>query len=301
MQRILGKTSLGSVADLLKPYQTENKGIPDFPFSKLMPNEPGGDTNPEQRRGDRPLPKAKGWDLQPHLVLPVLATVSGRVLDERGKPVAGAVVSLTASSISYAQPQLRMTLDDGSYSFEDVPGSYFISARLGSSIPGGELNSESQTVTLKTASPSNVNLYIQPPVRAQVEEEVGAEQRSLIIDFIAAADHAEERAAYKGDPRYLEEFYAGEALQVTRNGFDESWNEGMVPSLYSGQVKRMRYFPQRFTIEVDTVEVWSHTWFSLRTGNKLRTSYGKETAQTITIRQTPQGWYIINIQFSDAH
>ncbi len=149
MDKFLGSGSLLSVGELLKPYQPGNTGILNFPPGRVLTAPPAVDTQ---------APRRVTWQQAavPMSIAPVLATVSGMVLDERGNPVAGAVVSLTASSIAYTQPQARMTLADGSYRFMDTPGEYFISARL-----GGDRDSGSHKVTLTPGSPSNLNLSVQ--------------------------------------------------------------------------------------------------------------------------------------------
>lgn len=60
---------------------------------------------------------------------------------------------------------------------------------------------------------------------------------------------------------------------------------------------RIRYFPNTSTIKVDTIEVWSQTRFDVRTGRKIGTSPGRPIPQTISILQTPKGWYITDIRF----
>src|SRR5207302_1948679 len=101
--------------------------IPNFPAGKLLTPPPAGAIK---------LPRYMPWEDQPQqrpiVSAPVLALVSGRVLHERGSPVAGAVVSLTTSAIASSLPESRMTANDGSYHFADFPGEYFISARMGS-------------------------------------------------------------------------------------------------------------------------------------------------------------------------
>jgi hypothetical protein len=288
MQTIGGSSSrrsMPSVADLLKPYESQNKSIPSFPT--ISPPSIGNSTPQQQGPWRYTAP------------IQILAAVAGSVLDEHGNEIAGAVVSLTPSTITSAQPQWRMTRDDGSYSFEGAPGEYFISARLASSISGGELDSGSATVSLTTASASKVNLYVHPHSRAETEEgEVSAEQKAMIIDFIAAADRAEWRASREGNPGYLEDFYTGEALKYANGTISGDMERGAVAWLNSGHVEAIRYFPKTLTILVDTVEVWSYT---VVTDEVNQTHTGRPSPQTITIRQTPWGmWYISEIQFHDV-
>lgn len=266
-----------SIGELLKPYQSTSPAIPRLNLSSLTSQLAS------------PL-------LSPPAVAPPVqqATINGTVLDEQGNPVSGAVVSLVASFLTTARPQWRMTFDNGSYSFADVPGLYSISARVTGR--NGEMRSDNQVVNLAAGNPSKIDLRLLAPARTTTQEQISPEQKSMIIDFIAGADRSETRAAFDGDSSYLERFYAGPALAMAREHLARERNSATAHRLESGQVRNIRYLPVS-TIEVDTVEIWSEILFDSRTGRQISTRIGQELPQTITIEQTRGGWYITNIQF----
>ncbi|HTS30905.1 MAG TPA: carboxypeptidase-like regulatory domain-containing protein [Bryobacteraceae bacterium] len=301
LQKLTGNGWNSSINELLKPYESTSPAIPNLQFHRLI-NQLGsnsGNTPAVGQSGQNP-PQGNRIQFPPWLnavAAPTQATVTGVVLDEHGNPVSGAVVSLVASFITTAQPQWRMTFENGFYSFTDAPGLYSISARLSSSIQGGEMRSDSQLVSLSNGNDSKVNLYLHPLARTPISQQISPEQKSMIIDFIAAADRSETRAAFDGDSSYLKRFYAGPALAKARVNFDDERRSARVPRLESGQVRELRYEPANFSIEVDTVEVWSEIFYDPKTGRQISTQTGRETPQTITIRQSRDGWYITEVQF----
>ena len=287
-----------SIAELLKPYQSNSPTIPNFNSSRLtsqlgsiLGSAPAA-VQPGQSQAAGNRLQLPAWVNPPPV--PQQASINGTVRDEYGNPISGAIVSLVASFITTAQPQWRMTFENGFYSFADVPGLYSISARV--SGRNGELRSDNQVVNLSAGNPSRVDLRLLPQARNTTVEPIRPEQKSMIIDFIAAADRSETRAALDGDSSYLERFYAGEALAMAREHFASERKSATAHQLESGQVRDIRYVPIS-TIEVDTVEVWSQVSFDPRTGRQISTQAGKELPQTITIQQTRGGWYITNVQF----
>jgi hypothetical protein len=298
IQTLMGNGWNSSISKLLRPYQSTSPAIPGFTFPNLA-NQLGSTFGnaPSSDQPGQNLPPGSKLQNPPWLnpmAPPKQANLSGTVLNEHGNPVSGAIVSLVASFITTAQPQWRMTFEDGSYSFADAPGAYSISARLSSR--GGELRSDSQLVNLSADNPSRINLCLLRPAATTIAE-VGPEQKSMIIDFIAAADRSQTRAAFDGDSSYLERHFAGRALAMVRQHFDNNRRSATVSRLESGQVQRIHYNPADLQIEVDTVEVWSHIAYDPRTGREISRQTGRQEPQSITIQQTPDGWYITNVQF----
>jgi len=299
IQTLMGNGWNSSVSELSRPYRSTSPAIPGFTFPNLASRLGSTfDAAPSIGQPGQNLPPGTKLQSPPWLIPmapPKQATLSGMVLDEHGNPVSGAIVSLVASFIATAQPQWRMTFEDGYYSFADVPGAYSISARL--SGRGGELRSQSQLVNLSADNPSRINLYLLRPAPTTTAEQVGPEQKSMIVDFIAAADRSETRAAFDGDSSYLESYFAGRALAMARQHFDNNRRSATVSRLESGTVQSIRYNPADLQIEVDTVEVWSQIAYDPRTSREISRQMGRQEPQTIIIRQTPGGWYITNVQF----
>ncbi|HTP11781.1 MAG TPA: hypothetical protein VMP08_26185 [Anaerolineae bacterium] len=164
------------------------------------------------------------------------------------------------------------------------------------------------TIDTTMQAPAQISNSYQPDVASISTEKIALPQspgispqeEQAVAALIVEADIAEIKALWYEDDSYLNQVYAGNALQTIQEYIGTLQQNG-VRQLSLIDLNKSYYTDMRFVgnnvLAVDECEYWSDTYYDPTTGKELSQTDWQLVPQTINIEAMGNNLYITSISF----
>ncbi len=130
---------------------------------------------------------------------------------------------------------------------------------------------------------------------------IDPKRKKEIADFILASDMAQAQAVLAGNPLQASAFFAEDAYRLISEQIEQNSKNGEIADIKLDQdktlINNITIASDGSTIDVDMEETWSRTTYEYSTGKLIATYPPVTFPQTLTISQTPKGWFVVKMVF----